>query len=114
MDVDNWDWLDETKERQKAEEKEKKKRADDEARRAVRERFSCTTCLAFEPNDLVYRGFAGQGEGIGICRLRPPTPAIAGDQYEIARRDMQPVVRLHTWCLQHRPILEPDDDTRKP
>ena len=118
MDVEDWDWFDE-KERRKAEEKkEEKKRADSEARRAVREKFSCTTCLAFEHRDTLEFGDLAmhgvEGQAIGICRLRPPTPAIAGEQYATARHDMQPVVMQHTWCLQHQPIPEPGDDTRKP
>ena len=116
MDVEDWDLFDEKKRRKAEEKDEKKKRADSEARRAAREKFSCTTCLAFEPNDpLERREFAiryVEGRGIGICRLRPPTPAIAGD--DIARQDMQPVVTRHTWCLQYQPIPEPGDDTRKP
>ena len=118
MNVEDWDWLDGKERRKAEEEQEKKKRADNETRRVVKQKCSCTTCLAFEPKDTLEHGelpFSLITRGaIGICRLRPPTPAIAGDDlYPTGRHDMQPVVTRHTWCLQHQPIPKPGDDGGK-
>lgn len=114
MDVDYFS--DEEIQRRKTEEGRQgsKKQADSEARRAAKEKFSCTTCLAFEPSDtLEYPEVAPRG--IGICRLRPPAPIITTDEFHnTARHDTQPVVMRHTWCLQHRPIPESGDEYRKP
>ena len=120
MDVDYFS--DEEIQRRKAEEgiKKRQEQADSEARKAAKEKFSCTTCLAFEPKDTLEYGdelpFSLVTSGaIGICRLRPPTPAIAGDDlYPTGRHDMQPVVTRHTWCLQHQPIPKSGDDGGKP